>query len=167
MIRANKKDLIFLQGNCTMNVMYPSLSKSFALSIYSRVPMKNSTKYIAICNHDVSLKDDYCVPFFNLKFHEINQHEIINYCLAFSPPPELKILPALVKLSWKTEIEPLPYIKKSQIITNMIVVSSHVGALVKLLPSFCGLKFFINRLWARKKETRACQMLVATGKREI
>ena len=43
MIRANKKAFIFQQGNCTMNVLHPSLSKSFVLSIYSRNPMKNST----------------------------------------------------------------------------------------------------------------------------
>ena len=44
MIRANKKAFIFRQGNCTMNVLHPSLSKSFALSICSRDPMKNSTR---------------------------------------------------------------------------------------------------------------------------
>ena len=43
MIRANEKVLIFHQGNCTMNVLHLSLSKSFALSICSRDPMKNST----------------------------------------------------------------------------------------------------------------------------
>ena len=43
MIRANKKAFIFQQGNCTMNVLHPSLSKSFVLSIYSRNSMKNST----------------------------------------------------------------------------------------------------------------------------
>ena len=43
MIWVNKKVFIFQKGNCTMNVLHPSLSKSFALSIYSRVPMKNST----------------------------------------------------------------------------------------------------------------------------
>ena len=43
MIRANKRDFIFRQGNCTMNVLHPSLSKSFALKICSKDPMKNST----------------------------------------------------------------------------------------------------------------------------
>ena len=43
MIRANKKAFIFWQGSCTMSVLHPSLLKSFALSICSRDPMKNST----------------------------------------------------------------------------------------------------------------------------
>ena len=43
MIQANKKVFIFRQGECTMNVLHPSLSKSFVLSICSRDPMKNST----------------------------------------------------------------------------------------------------------------------------
>ena len=43
MIRANKKVFIFRQGNCTMNVLHPSLSKSFALCICNRDRMKNST----------------------------------------------------------------------------------------------------------------------------
>ena len=73
MIRANKKVFIFRQGNCTMNVLHPSLSKSFALSICSKDPTKNSAlgytaKCITSCNHDGSLEDDYCVPFFKLKF---------------------------------------------------------------------------------------------------
>ena len=78
MNRANKKVFIFWQGNCTMNILHPSLLKSFALSICSRDPMKNSTlgyfckrKYsqcIASCNHDGSVEDNYCVLFFKLKF---------------------------------------------------------------------------------------------------
>ena len=78
MIQTNKKVTIFRQGNSTMNVLHPSLSKSFALSICSRDPMKNSTleyfcksttaKCIARCNHDDSLGDNYCVPLFKLKF---------------------------------------------------------------------------------------------------
>ena len=78
MIRANKKVFIFRQGNCTMNVLHPSLSKLFALSIGSRDPMKNPTlgyfcksmyfKCITSCNHDGSLEDNYCVPLFKLKF---------------------------------------------------------------------------------------------------
>ena len=77
-IRANKKVFIFRQGNCTMNVLHPSLSKSFALSICSRDLMKTqpwdifarvrTAKCIASCNHDGSLEDNYCVPFFKLKF---------------------------------------------------------------------------------------------------
>ena len=43
MIRANKKDFIFQQGNCTMNVLHLSLSKSFPLNICSRDTKKNST----------------------------------------------------------------------------------------------------------------------------
>ena len=43
MIQANKKAFIFWQGNCMMNVLHPSLSKSFALNISSRNSMKNST----------------------------------------------------------------------------------------------------------------------------
>ena len=43
MIQANKKDFIFRQGNCTINVLHPSLSKSFPLNICSKDPMKNST----------------------------------------------------------------------------------------------------------------------------
>ena len=63
------------------NVLHTSLSKSFALSICSRDPMKNlALEYfckitysqmhqcIASCNHDASLEDNYCVPFFMLKF---------------------------------------------------------------------------------------------------
>ena len=42
-IEANKKAFIFQQGNCTMNVLHPSLSKPFVLSICNRNPMKNST----------------------------------------------------------------------------------------------------------------------------
>ena len=41
-IEANKKAFIFQQGNCTMNVLHPSLSKPFVLSICNRNPMKNS-----------------------------------------------------------------------------------------------------------------------------
>ena len=41
--KGNKKVFIFRQENCTMNVLHSSLSKSFALSICSRDPMKNST----------------------------------------------------------------------------------------------------------------------------
>ena len=43
MIRANKEAFIFRQGNCTMNVLRWSLSKSFVSSIFSRNPMKYST----------------------------------------------------------------------------------------------------------------------------
>ena len=43
MVWANKIVFIFRQGNCTMNILHPSLSKSFALSICSRDPMKDST----------------------------------------------------------------------------------------------------------------------------
>ena len=43
MIRANKKAFIFRQGNFTINVLHRSLSKSFALNICSRDPMKSST----------------------------------------------------------------------------------------------------------------------------
>ena len=43
MIRAKKKDFIFRQGNCTMNVLHPSLSKSIAFSICSMDPTEKST----------------------------------------------------------------------------------------------------------------------------
>ena len=43
MIQVNKKDFIFRQGNCTINVLHPSLSKLFSLNICSKDPMKNST----------------------------------------------------------------------------------------------------------------------------
>ena len=77
MIQAIKKVFIFRQGNCTTNVLHPSLSKSFALSICSRDPMKNSTlEYFCKSTysqmhcklHDGSLEDKYCVPFFKLNF---------------------------------------------------------------------------------------------------
>ena len=42
MIWANKKAFIFWQGSYTVNALHSSLLKSFALSIYSRDPMKNS-----------------------------------------------------------------------------------------------------------------------------
>ena len=77
MIWANK-DFIFRQENCTMNVLHKSLSKSFALTICSRDPMKNWTlryfprlptaKCITSCNHGVSSEDDHCAPLFKLKF---------------------------------------------------------------------------------------------------
>ena len=61
-----------------MNFLYLSLSKSFVLSICSRDPRKTqpwdifarvrTAKCIAGCNHNHSLEDDYCVPFFKLKF---------------------------------------------------------------------------------------------------
>ena len=59
MTRAYKKAFIFRQGNCTMNVLHPFLSKSFALSIWSTDSKKN---------HDCSLEDNYCVLFVKLKF---------------------------------------------------------------------------------------------------
>ena len=43
MFRANKKDFTFRQGNCTMKVLHPFLSKSFALCICSKNSMKTST----------------------------------------------------------------------------------------------------------------------------
>ena len=66
MIWANKKEFIFRQGNCTMNVLHPSLSKSFTLSICSWDPMKNSTLeyFWKSCSHDGSLEDNCCVLFF-------------------------------------------------------------------------------------------------------
>ena len=78
MIQANKKAFIFRQGSCMMNVLHLSLLKSFDLNICSKDPMKNSnlryfgkstySKCTASCDHDGSLEDDYCVPFFKLKF---------------------------------------------------------------------------------------------------
>ena len=43
MIRVNKKDFIFRQANCTMNVLHLPLLKSFVFSICSKDPIKNST----------------------------------------------------------------------------------------------------------------------------
>ena len=64
--RANQKAFIFRQGNCTMNVLHSSLSKSFAFSIcFARL---RTAKCIASCNHDGFMEDDYCVSFFKLKF---------------------------------------------------------------------------------------------------
>ena len=73
MIRPNKKVFIFRQGNCTMNILHPSLSKWFALSICTRNPMKISTlgyffkstlaNCMASCNHDSSLEHNYCALF--------------------------------------------------------------------------------------------------------
>ena len=75
-----KKVFIFRQGNCTINVLHPSLLKSFALSICSRDSMKNSTVGY-FCKSTYSqmhrklhlkiswvLEDNYCVPFFKMKF---------------------------------------------------------------------------------------------------
>ena len=60
-----------------MNVLHPSLLKSFALSICRGYPMKTQSwnifatvraaKYIASCSHDGSLEANYCVPFLKLK----------------------------------------------------------------------------------------------------
>ena len=59
-------------------LLYPSLSKSFVLSICSRNSMKTqlwvifanvcTAKYVAGCNHDRFLEDNYCVLFFKLTF---------------------------------------------------------------------------------------------------
>ena len=78
MIQTNKKVFIFRQRKFTMNVLYPSLSKSMVLSICKMDPVKTQpwdifarvrmAKCIAGCNNDGFLKDDYCVPFFKLKF---------------------------------------------------------------------------------------------------
>ena len=77
MIWTNKKAFIFRQKKCTVNVLYPSLSKWLLLSIYILNPMETqpcaifarviTAKWIAGCNHGYSLEDDYCVPFFRLK----------------------------------------------------------------------------------------------------
>ena len=84
MIWANKKEFIFRQGNCTMNVLHPSLSKSFTLSICSWDPMKNSTLeyYWKSCSHDGSLEDNCCVLFFLLKLFISTLHHIF-----YSPKP--------------------------------------------------------------------------------
>ena len=42
MNQAKKKAFIFQQGNCKINVLHSCMLKSFALSICSRDPMKNS-----------------------------------------------------------------------------------------------------------------------------
>ena len=77
MIWTNKTKFIFRLGNYTMNVLYLALSKSFALNISSRdmktqpwdiFARKRITKCVVGCNHDGSLENHYCVPFFKLKF---------------------------------------------------------------------------------------------------
>ena len=87
-IQANKKVFIFQQGNCMLNVLHPSLSKSFALSICSKDPMENSTlgyfcKSMYYHMHrklqSWCLEDNYCVPFFMLKFLIPKLHHI--FCL--------------------------------------------------------------------------------------
>ena len=77
MDRTNKKVFIFRLEKCTINFLYPPLSKSFILSI-SSWDMKTqswdifarvrTSKCIGVCNHDGSLEKEYCVPFFKLKF---------------------------------------------------------------------------------------------------
>ena len=44
MNQAKKKAFIFQQGNCKINVLHSCMLKSFALSICSKDPMKNSTQ---------------------------------------------------------------------------------------------------------------------------
>ena len=65
MIWTNKTKFIFRLGNYTMNVLYPALSKSFALNISSRdmktqpwdiFARKCITKCVVGCNHDGSLE---------------------------------------------------------------------------------------------------------------
>ena len=40
--------------------------------------------------------------------HQENLESSYHYCVALSPPPEMKIFSALVKISGKTEIEHFP-----------------------------------------------------------
>ena len=77
MIQANKEDFIFRQWNCTMNVLHPSLSKSFALNICSKDPVKSSTLgyFCKITYSQMHRKFQprclfgrWCVPFFDLNF---------------------------------------------------------------------------------------------------
>ena len=67
MIWTNKTKFIFRLGNYTMNVLYPALSKSFALNISSR-DMKTQPWDIFARKCIRSLENDYCVQFFKLKF---------------------------------------------------------------------------------------------------
>ena len=55
------------------------LWKSQSWDIFARLP---TAKCIASCNHDVSLKDDYCVPFIKLKFLISTSHHMFS-----SPKP--------------------------------------------------------------------------------
>ena len=61
-----------------LNVLYPSLSREFVFSISNMNPVKTQSwpifsgvrtaKRSAGCNHDDSLEDDCCVPYFKLEF---------------------------------------------------------------------------------------------------
>ena len=78
MIQAKNKVFIFRQGNCTMNVLYPSLFKTFALSFCSRDLIKHSTLgYFCKSMYSQihrklqsygSLEDNYCFQLFKSKF---------------------------------------------------------------------------------------------------
>ena len=82
------------QESCAINVLYPSLSKSFVLSICRRDPMKTqpwdifarvrTAKCILGLNHDCSLEDVYRVTFFQLKF-------LIFTCVTYFIRQSLKI----------------------------------------------------------------------------
>ena len=84
MFWANKKVFIFRQGNCMMNALHPSVDLLWAFAamilwktqpkdIFARV---GTAKCIASCNHDASLEDNYCVPFFKLKSLITKLHHI-------------------------------------------------------------------------------------------
>ena len=63
MNQAKKKAFIFQQGNCKINVLHSCMLKSFALSICSRDPMKNSTQGYFFARVPTA-----SVLFFKLKF---------------------------------------------------------------------------------------------------
>ena len=56
-----KKGFIFRQGKC----IYRNSMKTRPSAIFASI---HTAECIAGCNHDDSLKEDYCVPFFKLKF---------------------------------------------------------------------------------------------------
>ena len=93
MIRANKKVFLFLQGICTMNVLYPSLSKQFVLSICSRNPMKTQSCVIFAtvrtakcstgCNHDDSSEEEYFSAPLRLLFPSLRKFSFLHYVTYF------------------------------------------------------------------------------------
>ena len=113
MIQANKKDFIFRQGTCTMNVLDLFMSKSFALNICSKDPMKNSTLgyFCKITYSQMHRKFQPCMMslwkmitvFHCVIWNFLSLHYII-VCIGVSPP-----LPCFVKppLNWQTVQGPL------------------------------------------------------------
>ena len=96
-IIANKKGFIFWQGNCKINVLHPSLLKSFALSICSRDSMKKSTMEHfckSIYDHD-GLK--MITVFYFSSWNFSSPHYVTMFCL---PKPSI-IYGESWKINWK------------------------------------------------------------------